>query len=289
MESNLFTTTILPLSMAIIMLGMGLSLVVNDFKRIAKQPRAILIGIFGQIIVLPLTGFAVATVFQLEPVHAVGVMILVACAGGATSNLIVYLARGDVALSVSLTAVSSCITVITIPFIVNFGLMHFMQASEQASLPVGTTNLKLFLITLLPVLIGMFLKVKFAVQAPRWENRISRFATVFFIALVGYLVVGNIDMITTTIHSVAPAALLLNIITMAIGYFMAAANGLSVKQRVAISIEVGVQNAATGIFIAATLLNQSEMAIFPAIYGLLMYVNVGLLLTLIKRTRQTTT
>lgn len=137
------------------MLGMGASLVVADFKRVFVYPKAVAIGIVGQILLLPLVGFLFASQFGLTPEFSVGLMMLVACAGGATSNMIVYLAKGDVALSVTLTAISSCITVISIPFVINFVLYEFMGATEEAVLPIGSTNMKLFAITMLPVILNM--------------------------------------------------------------------------------------------------------------------------------------
>jgi bile acid:Na+ symporter, BASS family len=131
MEGGLLTEILLPVALAVIMLGMGLSLVTGDFKRILVHPKAILIGLFNQLILLPLLGFGLMYLFPIKPEYAVGIILLAACPGGPTSNLIAYLGRGDGALSISLTAFSSLVTIITIPFIVNYGMQLHMGASAK--------------------------------------------------------------------------------------------------------------------------------------------------------------
>ena len=205
-------------------------------------------------------------------------MVLVACAGGATSNLIVYLARGDVALSVTLTAISSCITVVTIPFVVNFALMHFMSLEGDAALPIGSTNAKLFAITLFPVLLGMFIRHRWSAFAIKAERPISRFSTVFFVLLVAGIIFKERAIIFDAFIAIGWVMGVLNVLTMAIGFGLARMFKLDERQCVAISVEVGVQNSATAIFIATTLLHNSQIAISPAIYSLVMYINAGLLI-----------
>ncbi len=283
MESSIVTTLILPLSTAIIMLGMGLSLKVDDFRRILETPSSILIGLLGQIILLPLVGFALATAFDLPAIHAVGLMILVACAGGAASNLIVYLVKADVALSVSLTAFSSAITFVSTPIVINFGLQHFMGYTEAEQLPLGKTNLQLFMLTVLPMLAGMYLYKRFPKPAEIWEKRISKFAIGFVTVLVIGMYIKNYQLIIDSFAELGAAAFLLNIFTMAIGYSLAKLARLSQAQSTSISIEIGVQNGAMGMFIAITLLANTDMAVFPAFYSVFMYVNAFLLVFLIKR------
>ena len=130
---------VIPISIFLIMMGMGLSLVTNDFKRVVKYPKAVAIGLTNQLIFLPLVGFALATTMSLEPEYAVGVMLLVLCPGGTTSNLFTYLAKGDVALSVTMTAIASVITVFTIPIVLSFSLVYFMGAGSEFQLPVVKT------------------------------------------------------------------------------------------------------------------------------------------------------
>jgi len=282
METNILTSVILPLSLVIIMLGMGTTLVLADFKRVLIYPKAVAIGIVGQILILPVVGFLFASQFGLKPEYAVGVMVLVACAGGATSNMIVYLAKGDVALSVTLTAISSCITVISIPFIINFALHEFMGASDDAVLPIGTTNMKLFAFTLLPVMVGMWLRHKFTALAIKLEKPMNRFASVLFVLIVCSIMFQERAGLVDTMLTAGPVAYGLNFITMVLGFSAARAFRLNDRQSIAISIEVGVQNSATGIIIATTMLHNAEIAIIPAVYSLIMYLNAGLLIGLMQ-------
>ncbi|UZE94804.1 bile acid:sodium symporter family protein [Alkalimarinus alittae] len=278
--NGVLASIVLPLSLAVIMLGMGLSLTAADFKRVLFYPKAVAIGLAGQILILPFIGYFFASQFGLSPENAVGLMVLVACAGGATSNLIVYLARGDVALSVTLTAISSCITVLTIPFIVNFALFRFMGATEETALPIGSTNMKLFFITVVPVLLGMLIRYYFSGFAKRMEKPMNKLATVFFILIVGGILLKEYKELVQSLLTVGPATFLLNLASMLVGFVAARLFLLNDQQSTTVSIEIGVQNSATGIFIATTLLNNSEIAIVPAVYSLMMYINAGLLLFL---------
>lgn len=169
MEEGLLTTVGLPLALAFIMIGMGLSLTLDDFKRIVRYPKAVVIGLICQLIVLPIVGFLLISYFEVTGAMAVGVMIIAACPGGATSNLISHLAKGDTALSISLTAVTSLITVITIPLIVNYSIVHFGEEGSVL-LPLGRTIAQIFVITLIPVSVGMMIHRKrphFALRADR--------------------------------------------------------------------------------------------------------------------------
>ena len=157
MEGNILTEVFLPLTLAVIMLGMGLSLTVTDFKRIFIYPKAVTLGLINQLLILPLIAFALAIFFDLAPGLAVGLMILAACPGGPTSNLISHLANGDTALSITLTAFSSLITVITIPFIVNFSISYFIPGGEQPPLNIFGTVISVLAITIIPVAIGMLI------------------------------------------------------------------------------------------------------------------------------------
>ena len=277
------TTIVLPLSLTVIMFGMGTSLVTEDFKRIFIYPKAVAIGIVGQILLLPLVGYLFASQLGLTPEISVGVMVLVACAGGATSNMIVYLARGDVALSVTLTAISSCITIFTIPLVINFALFHFMDATVETALPIGSTNMKLFMITLFPVMLGMLVRNYYSSFAIRLEKPMNKLTTVLFVLIIAAILFKERGQLTDYIISAGPVSYFLNLTCMALGFVAARLFRLDDRQSTTVSIEIGVQNSATGIFIAATLLNNSAIAIVPAVYGLVMFLNAGLLLLLTRQ------
>ncbi len=283
MNASFLMNIIMPLCMALIMFGMGLSLLIEDFKRVLEYPRAVGIGIFGQVVLLPLTGFLIASTFNLSPEQAVGLMVLTACAGGATSNMIVYLAKGDIALSVTLTAISCVITIITIPFVVNFALFHFMNVSQEAALPIGITNMKLFFLILFPVLLGLLVHIRFPKVAARLERHVNWFSVVFFVSLLVAIVSQNFELMTVALPSVGPATFTLSAVTMTIGYFLSRIFRLDIQQSTAVSIEIGVQNSATGIFIATVLLESTEIALTPCVYSLIMYVNAGILILMMGR------
>ena len=179
---------ILAVSLIIIMWGMGLSLVIDDFKRILKYPKAIAVGLSNQLILLPLIGFGLASTFTLSPEIAVGVMILAACPGGPTSNLIAHLAKGDTALSVSLTALSSIISIISIPFVINYALVSFLQEGQIIQLDISKTILQIFVIVLIPVGIGMLIKNK----SPKFANKMEKPVRIASAVVLGLVIVGII-------------------------------------------------------------------------------------------------
>ena len=279
METNYLTDIMLPLSLAIIMLGMGLSLTPFDFKRVVIYPKATAIGILNQIILLPLVGFALLYIFRLDnPQLAVGIMVLAACPGGPTSNLISHISRGDTALSITLTAISSFIAVIAIPLIVNFGLSHFMQQGEYIPLPVLDTILTLTLITLVPVAIGMFIRAKAIRFANKMNKPVKIVSGILLFVIIFAAIMTNKDIFIQSFRDVGPIALSLNAVMLLIGYSSARLLSLRQAQSITISIESGIQNGTLGIAIASTLLHNNVIAISPAIYSLIMFVTAGVII-----------
>ncbi|MGB7488033.1 MAG: bile acid:sodium symporter family protein, partial [Phormidesmis sp.] len=183
MESSFLTAVFLPLALFIIMLGMGLGLTLSDFKRIATAPRSVLLGLFAQLVMLPLVGFLLASTFSLSPELAVGVMVLAACPGGPTSNMVTYLAGGNVALSITLTAISSLITVFTIPLVVNLSVRRFIGENISLQLPFGQTVVQIAVVTLIPVALGMMLH-RWAPQFSAQVEKSVKWLSLFFLALI---------------------------------------------------------------------------------------------------------
>jgi len=279
METNYLTDIMLPLSLAVIMLGMGLSLVPYDFKRVVIYPKATAIGIVNQIIMLPVIGFILLYIFKLHsPELAVGIMVLAACPGGPTSNLISHISKGDTALSITLTAISSLIAVITIPLIVNFGLAHFMQHGEYVPLPVFDTIIKLMLITLVPVAIGMFIRARAVGFAKRMDKPVKIVSGILLFVIIFAAIMSNKDIFVQSFREVGPIALTLNVVMLIIGYFSARMMSLKRAQSITISIESGIQNGTLGITIASTLLHNNVIAISPAIYSLIMFMTAGIII-----------
>ncbi|MEL6603338.1 MAG: bile acid:sodium symporter family protein [Cyanobacteria bacterium J06614_10] len=273
MESSLLTAVLLPLALFIIMLGMGLGLTVADFKRILVEPKAVLIGLAAQLLLLPAVGFILASVFPLEPELAVGIMILSACPGGPTSNLLTYLAAGSVALSVTLTAISSLITVFTIPLVVNFSMQQFIGTSVSLQLPFLQTVLRIAVITLIPIALGMWLHHTAPILSAKLEKGV-KWLSIFFLALIVFgILLAERENLASYILQVGWVTLALNLLTMALGYMLATLTKLGHKHATAITCEVGIQNGTLAIAVASSpnLLNNPTLSIPAGIYSLLMF------------------
>ena len=273
MEESVLTSVFLPLALAFIMLGMGLTLRIDDFRRILIAPKSVLAGLFAQLILLPIVGFLLVIAFGLTGALAVGVMIIAACPGGPTSNLVSHLARADLALSISLTAISSIVTIISIPLIVNYSIWYFGEEGS-VSLPVLQTIVQIMGVTLIPVAIGMFIRNRREDFAQKSERPFKIASAVFFVLILLAAILKERENLIEFLILTGPVTLLLNVSTMAIGYTLARWLMLPMRQRLSISIESGIQNGTLGIMIAATLLQNSVMTIPVAIYSLLMFITV---------------
>ncbi|MEL7512254.1 MAG: bile acid:sodium symporter family protein [Cyanobacteria bacterium J06554_3] len=278
MESSFLTAVFLPLALFVIMLGMGLGLTLDDFKRILVAPKAVILGLVAQLIGLPVLGFLLASIFPLSPELAVGVVILSACPGGPTSNLVTYLARGNVALSITLTAISSLVTVFTVPIVVNVAMERFLGAGTALQLPLLGTMLRIAVITLIPVSLGMLLHNK----SPRLAARIERWVKWLSLFFLGLIIVGLLLKERAQVGSfflqVGWVMLALVVSAMGLGYAIATLANLDKATATAITVEVGIQNGTLAIAIASapTFLNTPSMAIPAAIYSLLMFAVGGL-------------
>lgn len=275
MTSSIFSQLILPISLFIIMFGMGLSLERQDFARVAKYPKAVTIGLLGQMVLLPAVGFVIAGWLLAAPALAVGLVLLAACPGGTTSNLIAYHARGDLALSVTLTAITSVLTIITIPIVVGLALSTFKDTAVPIELPVTRMMLTLFLITLLPIFLGMLVRAIRTQIAQRLEPKISAFGAIFLGVLIIIILYQQGDSLLGQLTSAGPSALLLNVVMMTIGFVLAVWFNLNDRQRASITVEVGIQNSTLAILIASTVLDNGTMALPAAMYSLAMYLTGG--------------
>lgn len=283
MQADFATTILLPLSLMIIMFGMGLDLKLADFARVAQKPLAATVGLLCQVLLLPIVAFGVANLLQLSPEMSVGLVLLAACPGGATSNIITYYARGDAALSITLTAFVSVLTVFSIPLITNAALKHFLGEGNPFHLPFVDTVVKISVIVLIPVIMGMLTYR----LLPRIANRLGPWAragsVAIFVAVVIYLIFRDVSMIETAAVAAGTASIVLNISTIALGFGVATMAGLKLAQRITITVEVGVQNGTMAIVIALTLLNNSTFALPAAFYGLFMFITAGLLIFIGRR------
>lgn len=279
MEKTIITDLLLPASLAIIMLGMGLALTPKDFARVAIYPKAAALGILNQIILLPLIGFVILLIIPVQsPELAVGIMILAACPGGPTSNLISHISKGDTALSITLTAISSMIIIITLPFIINFALQHFMQHGEYIPLPVLDTSIKVLIITLIPVAIGMVIRSRAPLFSQKLNKPVKIASGVILMLVIIAAMLNDRETLGSSFVQAGPVALTLNVVMLTVGYLTARWAKLAINQGITISIESGIQNGTLGITVAVTLLSNSTMAIPPAIYSLIMFMSAGVII-----------
>lgn len=276
---ELISKVFLPLSLAIIMLGMGMTLIPNDFSRIIKYPKAILIGLTNQLIILPFIGFSLAIVFNLNPTMAVGIMILASCPGGPTSNLITQVCKGNIALSVTLTAFASIISILTIPFILSYALEYFTSKTDVTiQLPIIDTILQIMGITVIPISIGMLIRKYKTNFSKRMEKPMRTASTVIFILVFIAVLAANADKLVDGMKEAGLATLVLNIATMGIGYFTARFFKLNFKDTISITIESGIQNGTLALVIATSILNNVEMGIPIGAYAIWMFLTAGILM-----------
>ena len=265
-------TIALALSLFIIMIGMGLSLTIDDFRRILKYPLAIFVGFLNQIILLPLLAYLLIVLLSVEAEIAIGLMILAACPGGPTSNLLTHLAKGDTALSVSLTAVNSLVTIISIPLIVNFALAVFATDDMFISAPVGKIIGSLIAIIAVPLTIGMLLKHYKPYFADKMDKPVRIASGAVLVLVIVGLVLKEKDNLIPYLERSWVVVLSLNVLTMLVGFASGKIFKLNFKQAISISIESGNQNGTLAIAIAVSLLARPDFAIAAAVYSLLMFI-----------------
>lgn len=275
MQQSLATAVFLPIALGIIMLGLGLSLTVADFKRVTQYPRAVTIALVCQMVVLPVVCFALVIVAGLDPVLCVGMMLLAASPGGATANLYSHLSKGDVALNITLTAINSILTLFTLPLIVNFSLNYFMESGQYV--PVQFAKIiEVFAIVLIPVSLGMLIKKRWPGFALKMDKPVKIASALILIALIVSVTVKEKQVLIDYAGSLGLPVLLFNILSMAVGYFIPQILKVDKRQSVAIGMEIGIHNGTLAIYIALSVLGNSTMSVPPAIYSLLMFFTAAI-------------
>ncbi|CDM40990.1 bile acid:sodium symporter family protein [Ectopseudomonas oleovorans] len=277
MTADPLLTFFLPAALGIIMLGLGLSLSLGDFARVAKFPKPVLIGLACQLLLLPLACFFLAKAFGLAPALAVGLMLLAASPGGTTANLYSHLAHGDVALNITLTAVNSVIAILTMPLIVNLSLAYFMSADQAIPLQFAKV-VQVFAIVLGPVAIGMWLRSRFPGFAERMQKPVKIISALFLLLIILLAVAKDWRTFVDYAPAVGGAALAFNLLSMAVGYCVPRLLKLNLRQAIAIAMEIGIHNGTLAIALALSpaLLNNPTMAIPAAIYSLIMFITAAL-------------
>ncbi|HRN56070.1 MAG TPA: bile acid:sodium symporter family protein [Agriterribacter sp.] len=286
MNPGIISTVLLPLALAVIMFGLGLSLKVSDFKRIFLYPKAVITGAFTQLILLPVLGFTIAALLlKNSPELAIGLIILAMCPGGPTSNLLTHLANGDTALCISLTAISSIVKIFTIPIMVNIAILHYMGVTSEFHLDVLSAILKIVTITLVPAAIGMLAKAWAPGFARGAQKPVKIMSAVFLVLVILAAIYQERGSIVQSMVLAGPAALLLNISGMLLGYYIPRFFNLPLAQQITISIETSIQNGTLAIAIASSplMLGNATMAIPAVVYSLIMFITAGLFISLVNR------
>lgn len=282
MEQSATLTLFLPIALGIIMLGLGLSLVVDDFKRVVLYPKAVLVGLICQMILLPMVCFGITLLFNLPPALAVGLMLLSASPGGATANLYSHLAKGDVALNVTLTAVNSVLTLFTLPLIVNFAIYYFMQ-SEQIVPMQFKKIVEVFAIVLVPVTLGMIINYKSPQLSKRLEKPVKIVSAIFLVLIIVGAIIKEKDQFANYFQQVGLASLTFNVLSMSLGYAIPFMLNINKKQSIAIGMEIGIHNGTLAIYIALNVIGNSTMSIPAAVYSLLMFFTAAIFGYLVSR------
>jgi len=261
---------LLPLMLALIMLYLGLTLELADFRRVLQRPAALAAGLAGQMLLVPMLGWLLTRLLPLEPAMAVGLMILVACPGGVSSGLLTHLARGDVALSISLTAVSSVAAMFSLPLIVNLSMSIWLARTVPVDLDLTQMVRSIFMLTTLPVLLGMGLRAWRSSLVLRFLHTASRLASGMFVLIVVATFWEQRQVLLAQLPVIGPACLLLNAMILLAASLLAIPFALSGRERVAVVTECGLQNSALGIYVALQLLNSPELSVPSVVYALLM-------------------
>ena len=268
---GIITDIVLPVALAFIMFALGLGLTFADFARVARQPRDFLIGVASQLILLPAVAWLLVSVWSLPPELALGVMIIAAAPGGVTSNILTALARGDVALSISLTAVISLVCVVTIPLIVVFAHDRLMDGSATGDVSVAKTAISVFVIVTVPVTIGLLVRHFAAGFSRRVEPAARHISTVLFIIVLAGAIYQERANIVTYFAQAGLITLTLNLVMMVLAYCIARLFASGPRQRITISMECGLQNGTLAIAVAAILFGGGLVAVPAATYSLIMF------------------
>ncbi len=274
---------LLPLALAFIMFSLGLTLVAADFIRLFARPKAVVLGLLGQIVLVPVLAYLFAWGANFPADMALGLMILAACPGGVSSGLLTHLARGDTALSISLTAISSVVAVVTLPVVVGFSLQQFSYDTSPIDLPVQQMVRGIFLLTTVPVILGMALRHLHPALACRIEKPAGKLATVMFVLIVIATFVGQHELLLANLPRIGPAIFVLSILIMGMGMGLSYLTRLAPREAIAVAMECGLQNAALGIFVAVGLLNRPDLSVPSVVYALLMNVGAIGLVFLMRR------
>jgi BASS family bile acid:Na+ symporter len=267
------TTIALPLALGIIMFGLGLSLTVDDFRRVRRHPRAVVIALACQLLLLPMVCLGLVIILDLPPLLGIGMLLLAASPGGTSANLFSHLFHGDVALNVTLTAINSIIAIFSLPIITNLAIAYY-DREDSVSLQLGKV-VEVFAVVLVPVLLGMLVRSRREAFAARMDKPVRIGSAVILAVLVIGIMVDQSDKIGDYIADVGLATALFCLISLVVGYVVPKALGITESQAIASSMEIGVHNGTLAIYVAVEVLEVTEISVPAAVYSVFMFVLAG--------------
>ena len=280
---GIVTDIFLPLALAFIMFALGLGLTGADFLRVLKQPKDFIVGAISQIILLPVIAFILVKIWSISPELAIGVMIISAAPGGVTSNILTSFAKGDVALSISLTAVISLLSVVTIPFVMIISLKLLDSESLFKDISLISMALNMFAIVTVPVIIGMLFR-KLAINiASRFESIAKKISAILFVIVLMGAILAERENVVSYFAQAGLITLVLNIMMMIIAFYLAQSLGTGIAQKKCIAIECGLQNGTLAIFVATFLFGGGLYVIPAATYSLIMFVTTLIFVFFIRK------
>jgi BASS family bile acid:Na+ symporter len=281
MDDSIFSTAVLPIALAVIMVSLGMSLTLGDFRRVVEQPRGVAIGLLNLLVLSPLLAFAIAEAFNLDPVFAVGLVLLGASPGGILANLMTHFGRGDTALSITMTAISSVAAVVTVPLFLKLATHHFGAGQLDMSVNMVGVVARVLLITVVPLALGMWLRVRRPEAVARIGPGLRRATAVLFAAAVIGVIIAESDRVTDNLQALVLATLTLNIAAMTMSFTIARLARLDNRQATAIAMELGIHNSTLAIAVGASI--ATVLTVPAAVYASIMFIPAGLFAWLMYR------
>lgn len=284
MSGNLLVTQLLVVALALVMFGLGLSLSTQDFTRLLKHPKAVAIALLLQIVVLPAACYGLIVALKVPPLFAVGLMLLAASPGGISANLFSHLFGGNVAMNISLTAINTVLSIITLPLISNWAIASFAKTGQVVPIQTGKV-VEVILIVLVPVVIGMWVRTWKPGFAAKSEKPMKVFSAVVLAVVAIGALAKEWQALSTSFSAIGPAVVAFNLISLLAGYYLSRAAGLDKAMATAISYEIGIHNSTLAIFVALAVLDNFQLALPAAIYSVSMYITATLFgLAVLRRT-----
>lgn len=278
-----FLPTLLLIALALVMFGLGLSLAPEDFRRLVKHPKAVAVALVLQVVLLPLACYFIIVGLGLSPVYAVGLMLLAASPGGVSANLFSHLFGGNVAMNISLTAINTLLSIVTMPLIANWAIQHFARSGQVVPLQFGKVA-EVIAVVLVPVVIGMVVAARQPALSQRLEKPFKIFSALVLAAFALIAIVREWAALRESFASIGPAVVLFNLVSLLAGYYLSRAAGMDKPLATAISFEIGIHNSTLSLFIALSVLDNFQLALPSAIYSVAMYITATLFgLLVLKR------